>query len=135
MKSLSFLLIEDDEIERMKFQRVFSKLGKRHTVTTALHGEEALETITKGIIPDIILLDLNMPKMNGIDFLKHFKKEEHLRYIPIVILTTSNNYQEIKNCYKEGASGYIIKPLEYEEYAERIKFLVTYWEHNEIANL
>jgi len=135
MKTLSFLLIEDDEIERMKFHRIFSKLGYSHSIIEAFNGEEAMEIIANGRIPDIILLDLNMPKMNGLDFLKHFKKEEELRYIPIVVLTTSNNHQEIKNCYKEGASGYIIKPLEYEDYKERIKALVNYWEQNEIIKI
>jgi len=135
MKPLSFLLIEDDEIERMKFKRIFSKLGYQHSIIEALNGEEAIEIIDSGKIPDIILLDLNMPKMNGLDFLRHFKKEEQLRYIPIVVLTTSNNHQEIKNCYKEGASGYIIKPLAYEDYVVRITGLVNYWEQNEIIKI
>jgi len=135
MKPLSFLLIEDDEIERMKFKRIFSKLGYQHSIIEALNGEEAIEIIDSGKIPDIILLDLNMPKMNGLDFLRHFKKEEQLRYIPIVVLTTSNNHLEIKNCYKEGASGYIIKPLAYEDYVVRITGLVNYWEQNEIIKI
>lgn len=133
MKKLSFLLIDDDEIEQLKFQRILKKLDHKHKVREANDGEEALELITSGnYIPDVILLDLNMPKMNGIDFLKLFKQHDSLRYIPIIMLTTSSNHSEIKQCYAEGASGYIIKPLKYEDYIKKVETLSNYWFENEV---
>ncbi len=133
MKKLTFLLIDDDEIEQMKFQRIIKKLNPIHSIKEAHDGEEALKLITTGkLIPDVILLDLNMPKMNGIDFLKHFKEHETLQYIPIIMLTTSSNHSEIKQCYAEGASGYVIKPLKYEDYIKKVAVLVNYWEENKI---
>ncbi len=133
MKKLTFLLIEDDEIEQLKFQRILKKINPIHTTREANDGEEALQLIISGeCIPDVILLDLNMPKMNGIDFLQQFKQHESLKYIPIVMLTTSSNHSEIKQCYRHGASGYIIKPLKYEDYIKKIEILVNYWEENEI---
>lgn len=136
MNTLHLLLIEDDEIEQMKFQRIVSKFNINHKVSLANNGEEALQLISdKKCIPDLILLDLNMPKMNGLDFLKQFKEHKSLTYIPIIILTTSNNHQEIKKCYSEGASGYLIKPLKYEAYTAKINALISYWEHNEIIKV
>lgn len=132
MNSLTFLLVEDDEIEKLKFKRILTKLNSNHKCIEADNGEDALSKIDNGLLPDIILLDLNMPKMGGIDFIKHFKQNDHLKYIPIIILTTSCNFIEIKTCYAKGASGYIIKPLQYEDYIEKINALIQYWEHNEI---
>ncbi|MGB1210171.1 MAG: response regulator, partial [Lacinutrix venerupis] len=83
VKKLKILLIEDDMIEIMKLNRTISTLKLDHTIIEANNGEDALEILEqKDNLPDIILLDLNMPKMNGIEFLKILKKDEILRYIP-----------------------------------------------------
>jgi CheY-like chemotaxis protein len=81
----------------------------------------------KEIVPDIIILDLNMPKINGIEFLGILKEDEHLRYIPAVILTTSNNRHDLLECYKIGIAGYLLKPLKFDDYKDRIKKLIDYW--------
>lgn len=134
-KSLNILLIEDDAIEVMKFHRVLKMLEHNHKVEEANNGEEALVLLKeKEIIPDIIVLDLNMPKINGIEFLGILKKDEVLKYIPAIILTTSNNHRDVLECYKIGIAGYLIKPLKYEEYVDRIKRLIEYWSTNELIS-
>ena len=133
MKRLHVLLIEDDEIERLKFKRVCDKNKLNLTIAEAKNGEIALEILINGtFLPDFILLDLNMPKMNGIEFLKLLKSKERIKYIPIIILSSSNNHNDVKECYKVGIAGYVIKPLHYEEYSERIDSLIKYWNHNEL---
>ncbi|WP_109302585.1 response regulator [Aquimarina sp. AU474] len=131
--SLNFLLIDDDEIERLKFARVLQKNNYPYNIIEAKNGEEALDVLAnKEQLPDIIFLDLNMPKMNGLEFLTALKSDDSLRYLPVVILSTSNNHQDLKEAYKIGAAGYIVKPLKYEDYAYKIKCLVDYWTVNEL---
>lgn len=130
---LTFLLIEDDEIERLKFLRVLNKSGQNHKVIEAKNGEEALEKLEEtNNLPDVILLDLNMPRMNGLEFLKILKADEVLKFIPAVILSTSSNHQDIMESYKTGIAGYIMKPLKYEDYTTKINSLLTYWSNNEL---
>ncbi len=134
-KSLNILLIEDDAIEVMKFNRVLKTLGLNHKIIEANNGEEALSILKdKEIIPDIIILDLNMPKINGIEFLGILKNDEYLKYIPAIILTTSNNHRDVLECYKIGIAGYVLKPLKYEDYVERIRKMLEYWSTNELIS-
>lgn len=133
---LKVLLIEDDTIEVMKFKRVLSKMDSDifYDLKVAENGEEALKILeNKNFIPDIILLDLNMPKISGIEFLSILKKDEVLKYIPTVILSTSNHEKDLLECYKIGIAGYVVKPLKYEEYVDKIKKLLAYWSINQIA--
>lgn len=132
-KSLEILLIEDDEIEIMKFNRVVSQLKENHQVTELNNGEEAIEYLRgNSSLPDIILLDLNMPKINGIEFLSILKGDSILKYIPTMILSTSNNPKDVLECYKIGIAGYIVKPLKYEDYVAKIKAVMTYWSLNQL---
>ncbi len=134
-KSLNILLIEDDAIEVMKFNRVLKNLEQAHKVIEANNGEEALSILkSKVIIPDIIVLDLNMPKINGIEFLAIIKADELLKYIPAVVLTTSNNHKDLLAFYRIGIAGYMLKPLKYEEYVDKIKKLIDYWSINELIS-
>ena len=134
-KSLNILLIEDDTIEVMKFNRVIKTLGLNHKIIEANNGEEALLILKdKEIIPDVIFLDLNMPKINGIEFLQILKADDYLRYIPAVILTTSNNHKDVLECYKIGIAGYVLKPLKYDDYVERVRKMIEYWSTNELIS-
>lgn len=133
MKKLKILLIEDDEIERMKFQRVASKLGN-HNIIEAENGEIALETLDQIESPNVIVLDLNMPKVNGIEFLQILKSNPKLKYIPILVMSSSSNRQDIKKCFEIGVSGYIIKPLRYEDYQKKIEAIIGYWTENELIS-
>jgi len=126
------LFIEDDMIESMKLQRAISKLQYKHTIVEAKNGEEALDVLKDGDLPDIIFLDLNMPRMSGIEFLTILKSDDRLRYLPTIILTTSENRVDLLECFKIGIAGYIIKPLKYEDYESKIKKVFDYWEISEL---
>ena len=134
-KSLNILLIEDDAIEIMKFNRVLSTLDVKHKIVEANNGEEALTILeVKEVIPDIIILDLNMPKINGIEFLTILKADEYLKYIPAIILTTSNNRKDVLECYRIGIAGYLLKPLKFEAYLDNVKKMLEYWSSNELIS-
>jgi len=136
MKTLNILLIEDDMIEVMKLNRAIGSLQLSHNIIEANNGEEALKLLeNKDSLPDIILLDLNMPKISGIEFLKILKADDRLKYIPTIILTTSNNQRDLLECYKIGIAGYVLKPLKYEEYVSKIEKLLSYWSINELITV
>lgn len=135
-KVLNVLLIEDDVIEVMKLNRAISSLQLKHNIIEANNGEEALDILqNKGDLPDIILLDLNMPKLNGIEFLNILKNDDVLKYIPTIILTTSSNQRDLLECYKIGIAGYVLKPLKYEEYITKIESVLAYWSINELKKI
>ena len=100
-------------------------------------GEEALEFIfatgrfagqrSSESFPKLILLDIQMPKINGIEVLQRIKSDERLKSIPVVILTSSKEDPDIKKCYALGANSYIVKPVNFESFAESIKNLGFYW--------
>lgn len=135
-KTLKVLLIEDDAIEVMKLNRTISSLEFKYEIVEANNGEEAIKILEqKDSLPNIILLDLNMPKINGIEFLSLLKADETLKHIPTVILTTSNNQKDLLECYKIGIAGYVLKPLKYEEYVSKIEKLLSYWSINELIKI
>ena len=132
-RELKILLIEDDTIELMKLNRAMLSLNMSHKVTEVNNGEDALELLlNEEYYPDIILLDLNMPKINGIEFLSILKKNESLKFIPTIILTTSSNKKDLLECYNIGIAGYVQKPLKYQDYIAKINILLSYWSANEL---
>ncbi len=127
--SKPILLVEDDNVDVMTVQRALKDLNiKNHLVSTA-NGEEALEYLKNNDNnkPSIILLDLNMPKMDGIEFLKIVKADKALKKIPIVVLTTSSQEQDINESFKLSVTGYIVKPVDYAEFVEAISTINQYW--------
>ena len=132
-KELNILLVEDNLIEVMKMRRTVSLLDLKHNIIVASNGEDALQHIDdKSKFPDLILLDLNMPKVGGIEFLAILKKNDDIKHIPTVILTTSDNQKDLEECYRLGVSGYVLKPLKYDDYVEKIKNVLSYWSMNEL---
>lgn len=130
---LKILFIEDDLIETMKMNRTIKRLKAHHDIREAKNGEEALLALKdENELPDIILLDLNMPKINGIEFLGILKADDKLKYIPTIVLTTSNNRKDVLECYKIGIAGYVLKPLKYEDYVSKLEKLLSYWSINEL---
>jgi CheY-like chemotaxis protein len=135
-KILKILLVEDNLIEIMKMKRTISLLKLNHSIREAKNGEEALIVLEdKSNLPDIILLDLNTPKINGIEFLRILKADDDLKHIPTIILTTSSNQKDLLECYKTGMSGYVLKPLKYEDYVKKIETVLEYWSVNELTRL
>ena len=122
-------------IEVMKFKRVLKSLSLDHKIIEATNGESALDYLNKKeSLPDIILLDLNMPKMNGLEFLKILKDDDVLKFLPTIILSTSSNHKDLMEAYKIGIAGYITKPLKYEDYTDKIGKLLGYWSVNELIS-
>lgn len=122
MKKHSILLVEDDELDVISVQRSLKKLGSEYVLHTAYNGKEALTMLTEDspvLVPDVILLDLNMPKMNGIEFLTVLRNDERLKKLRVFIMTTSTEIADRSATYKLGISGYIIKPLNYTDNSKR----------------
>ena len=130
---MTILLIEDDAVEILKFNRSLVKLGEVHELIEAHNGEIALGLLAENSQIDLILLDLNMPKMNGFEFLKQLRAHTDLKYIPTVVLTTSINRSDLKQAYSIGVAGYLVKPLKYDDYVLKITALLNYWKQNELV--
>jgi CheY-like chemotaxis protein len=127
--SKPILLVEDDNVDVMTVKRALKDLNIQNPLVCAANGEEALEYLQNNdnSKPYIILLDLNMPKMNGIEFLQFVKADENLEKIPVVVLTTSSQHQDIDECFKFSVAGYIVKSVDYAEFTEAINTLNLYW--------
>lgn len=130
-KNLKLLLVEDDRIEILKFNRSIANTANKIQLTVANDGTKALEELQVQKNMDVVILDLNMPDTNGIEFLKTIKENEDLKHIPIIILTTSDNKHDILECYRLGIAGYFIKPLKFEDYQKKIMTIVNYCLINE----
>jgi CheY-like chemotaxis protein len=128
------LLVEDDTIDAMTVRRAFRDLKVANPLVHTVNGEEALtylkdETKAK---PCLILLDLNMPKMNGIEFLGVAKVDPVLKKIPVVVLTTSSEERDVVQSFRLSVAGYIIKPVDYRNFVEAIRTIDLYWTLSEL---
>jgi len=130
----SVLLVEDDAVDAMTVRRAFRDLKLSNPLVHATNGEEALEYLgnEENPKPCVILLDLNMPRMNGVEFLKVAKADPVLRRIPVVVLTTSREDRDIVNSYQLSTAGYIVKPVDYRKFVEVIKAIDIYWTISEL---
>ncbi len=128
------LLVEDDQIDVMSVQRAFKDIHVTNRLEVVSNGAEALSHLrnSENQRPCIILLDLNMPKMNGIEFLKVKKQDEMMRSIPVVVLTTSREDQDKVDSFNLGVAGYMIKPVEYKKFVEVAKTIDIYWTLSEL---
>ena len=128
------LLVDDDQIDIMTIERAIREIKITNTVNVTRNGEEALAFLSRKETekPCVILLDLNMPKMNGIEFLREIKKDPALRLIPIVILTTSKEEMDKSESFHLGAAGYMIKPVDYQQFLEVIRTIDLYWTLSEL---
>jgi len=135
MSSLSILLIDDDEIERMKFKKVCSDNNCTCKIVEAVDGKQALSILNKRVFSfNIIILDLHMPKMNGLEFLGNLKSNFKFKNIPIIVMSNSEEVEELKQCYDLGISGYFTKPVKYSKYSKKVQSLLNYWKRNELIN-
>ena len=130
----SILLIEDDQVDIMTVKRALSEIRVTNRLDTAWNGEEGLKYLRdpEKELPGIILLDLNMPKMNGIEFLKIVKNEKELKRIPVVVLTTSKEDRDKVESFDLGVAGYMIKPVDYKKFVDVIKAIHLYWTLSEV---
>lgn len=127
---LNILLVEDDEVDVMNVKRAFKKNNIANPLFVAANGLEALEALRGELIPRdrrIILLDLNMPKMNGIEFLRELRADAALNLTPVIVLTTSNDERDRIEAYNLNVAGYILKPVTFSNFCEVMAALNKYW--------
>jgi CheY-like chemotaxis protein len=128
------LLVEDDQVDMMTVIRALKQIHVINTVVHLENGEDALNYLRdeKSEKPCIILLDLNMPIMNGIEFLEAVKDDEQLMRIPVVVLTTSNEQHDKLNSFNFGVAGYMAKPVNYQQFVEVMRSIDAYWTISEM---
>ncbi len=133
-KAVNILLVEDDEVDVMNVKRAFKRNRMTNPLFVAGNGLEALKMLRGGVedgprVPDtrrIILLDINMPKMNGIEFLQELRQDPALAATPVIVLTTSNEDQDRIEAYRLNVAGYILKPVTFSNFAEVVAALNKY---------
>ncbi|MDY7228259.1 response regulator [Hyalangium rubrum] len=130
MRTLNILLVEDDEVDVMNVQRSFKKNNISNPLYVAGNGVDALEMLRSGKVPAqnrLILLDINMPKMNGIEFLRALRADPVLRTSPVVVLTTSNDDKDRMESFQLNVAGYLLKPVTFGSFVELMLALNKYW--------
>ena len=129
-KLLNILLVEDDDIDVMNVRRAFDRNHIANPLWTAANGLEALALLRGDEIPRerrLVLLDLNMPRMNGIEFLRELRADPDLLATPVVVLTTSDDERDRVNAYNLNVAGYILKPVTFVSFVETMATLNKYW--------
>ena len=128
------LLVDDSETDVALTLRALRKHHLANTIVVAKDGVEALElllpatgSLEERLIPRVIMLDLKLPRVNGIEVLRQLKADERTRSIPVVVLTSSNQTPDIATCYQLGANSYIVKPVDFESFARAISEIGLYW--------
>ena len=130
-KLMHILLVEDDEVDIMNVQRAFKKAGVSNPLHIARNGLEALELLRDSnlpVLPKIVLLDINMPKMNGLEFLEEIRKDDSLKHLSVFVLSTSNEGRDKLEAYKHNVAGYIVKPVQFSSFLQAVNTLQAYWQ-------
>ena len=133
MNEIQILLVEDNEGDILLTLEAFKEMKVKNTVTVVKDGVEAIDFLKKRSqakdlsMPDLILLDINMPKLNGIEVLEFIKRDEKFRKIPVVMLTTSSSQEDISACYDKYANCFITKPLDFGRFMDVVEQVETFW--------
>ncbi|HEX2252097.1 MAG TPA: response regulator [Thermoanaerobaculia bacterium] len=130
MNALNILLLEDDAVDVLNVRRAFQRNNVLNPLFVAGNGVEGLAMLRSGEVPTdrlLVLLDLNMPKMNGIEFLRELRADEDLRHLPVVVLTTSDDERDRIGAYKLNVAGYLLKPVTFVDFAEAMATINRYW--------
>ncbi len=136
----NILLVEDDEVDIMNVKRAFKKNNVQHSLAVTNNGIEALAYLrnahanTPLEVPKIILLDLNMPRMGGIEFLKEIRNDEQLKNLSVFVMTTSNEDNDKVEAFNLNVAGYILKPLSMEQFMDVVSTLNSFWKLCEFPN-
>jgi CheY-like chemotaxis protein len=128
------LLVEDDQVDTMTVMRALKEIHVTNPLVHLENGEDAVNYLrdSQKEKPCIILLDLNMPIMNGIEFLQVVKNDSKVRCIPVVVLTTSEEQQDKVNSFNLGVAGYMAKPVDYRQFVEVMRSIDAYWTISEM---
>lgn len=129
-KVLNILLVEDDSVDVMNVRRAFQKGNIANPIYVASHGVEALSMLRSNAVPSerrLVLLDLNLPKMNGIEFLRTLRADRELAATTVVVLTTSNEERDKVEAYNLNVAGYLLKPVTFQSFVDVMSALNKYW--------
>lgn len=134
---LSVLLVEDEPVDVMAVERVLRTRSIRANLTVARSAEEGIASLVRAAdptarsvdeaLPDLVLTDLRLPALSGLDLLDRVRKQPQLRHIPVVILSTSCQDRDVARAYALGAAGYLVKTLEFSEFADALSVTLGYW--------
>ena len=136
MQQLTVLLVEDNPRDVRLTQRAFTQAGLPHDLRVVRDGDEALIYLHRegaysepqtSPRPDMILLDLNLPRMGGHELLRRLKQEQRFRQIPVIVLTTSGRPDDVRLAYEAGANAYLLKPVEFARFTEAMGCLGKFW--------
>ncbi|MEH1840956.1 MAG: response regulator [Nostoc sp.] len=132
------LVVEDSNEDFRMLQRLMQRMSVQNPIHRCTNGDEVLEFLYQqgseplrnskvALRPSVILLDLNLPGIDGRDILDRLKQDKSFKEIPIVVFTTSSNPKDIELCYQKGANGYLVKPMDAQELKKTIQAFVDYW--------
>ena len=130
LDNLSILLVEDNPRDAELTLRAFRKHNLANSVSVAHDGVEALDILFDpdgAERPRVILLDLKLPKLDGLEVLRRLKSDDRTRSIPVVVVTSSNQDPDIKTAYELGANSYVVKPVDFESFMKTMSELGFYW--------
>lgn len=135
LNSKPILLIEDDRVDAMTVKRALKELGAANQLVHTTDGEEALKHLGNQANdpPCVILMDLNTPRMNGMEFLQIIKADEALKHIPVVVMSTSNEPKDVDELSRLGACRYIVKSVDYGEFVESLHDVEQLWTSPELT--
>ncbi len=132
-KDAPILCVDDNPIDLELFRVAFEELGLDDAIEVARDGQEALDFLQSRdgtpVIPAAILLDIKMPRLNGIEALKVIRANPALRQVPIIMLTSSEMGKDIEACYKLGANAYVVKPIDFEVFIKTVDAMRRFWKH------
>jgi two-component system response regulator len=124
----TILLVEDSPDDVLLTQRALRKSNIRNRVDVVGDGEEAIDHLLNGeVLPRLILLDINLPKVSGLEVLRAIRGNHRTRFLPVVVLTTSNEERDIVESYQLGANSYVRKPVDFARFLEAVRVLGLYW--------
>jgi len=132
----SILLVDDDMVDVMTVKRAFKQIHVNNRVEVKGDGEEALEYLRNAAeLPGVILLDLNMPRMNGKEFLTEIKSDEQLKSVPVIVLSTSGENSDIRECFASSIVAYIVKPVDYQDFVDDLRKFDMFWTTEDQAGI
>jgi CheY-like chemotaxis protein len=137
-RNTAILLVEDDEVDVMNVRRAFQRNNFSNPLYVAQDGVDALELLRGSrrselkVFPRIVLLDLNLPRMNGIEFLNEIRSDPALRQLVVVVLTTSDDERDVLSAYDLNVAGYVIKPVTFDRFVQAMETLGMYWNLNQL---
>ena len=130
---MEFLLVEDDKITTLSICKILNNEFHSTDIIKTENGQEALNYLkncSKNELPHFIMLDLNMPIMNGVEFLSFIRQDDRFSNLPVVIHTTSSNLEDYLECVKLGISGYFVKNVDFKKFKETLIDIVKYWKNS-----